>query len=358
MKKQKSSRPRLKKTLWIIGGMITALVVTAVVLLIRFDHYVDPWHKKVAEAGIQEKTAKVNSVQFNYAEGPDNGPALLLLNAQHMDWFSYSRVLPELSESFHVFAVDYPGHGKTTYPADYTMSANQIGGDLADFIETVIQEPAFVTGNSSGGLLTTWLAANKPELVKAVVLEDPPLFSAEYPRVQKTIANKSFALSHRFLEEGEDDLLMYWLESASDFFEKHAGKNALPVIKAAIATYRNANPGEAVEISFLPDTLRLMIRGFNYYDPHFGAAFYEGTWNEQFDHAEALQKIECPTLLIHANFEILEDGTLSGAMSQEDADQAISLIPNAQYLKVDAEHVVHLDKPEQFIQIVKDFFLN
>jgi pimeloyl-ACP methyl ester carboxylesterase len=59
------------------------------------------------------------------------------------------------------------------------MTAGQIGNDLVNFIETVIGEPVYVTGNSSGGLLTVWLAANRPDLVKAVVLEDPPLFSSE-----------------------------------------------------------------------------------------------------------------------------------------------------------------------------------
>lgn len=274
-----------------------------------------------------------------------------------MDWFSYSRVLPELSKSFHVFAVDYPGHGKTTYPDDYLLNVNQIGSDLATFIETVIKEPAFVSGNSSGGLLTTWLAANKPELVKAIVLEDPPLFSAEYPRIKNTISYRSFTNCYNFIEEEEDDFLLYWLESSSAFFEKNFGKNALPLIVSAIQIYRNENPGKAVEIGFLPDIVQLLIRGLNYYDPQFGTAFYDGSWNDQFDHAQALQKITCPTLLLHANYEILEDGVLNGAMDQDDADRVVSLIPNAEYMRIDSEHVVHLDKSDQFIQIIDDFFL-
>lgn len=52
------------------------------------------------------------------------------------------RVLPRLSRSFHVFAVDYPGHGDTVVPADYPMTAEQIGGDLGDFVETVVGGPA------------------------------------------------------------------------------------------------------------------------------------------------------------------------------------------------------------------------
>jgi pimeloyl-ACP methyl ester carboxylesterase len=47
----------------------------------------------------------------------------------------------------------------------------------------VIGEPVYVTGNSSGKLLAVWLAANRPDLVKAVVLEDPPLFSSDYPEI-------------------------------------------------------------------------------------------------------------------------------------------------------------------------------
>lgn len=357
MSHKNNSYSKLKKILSGIGAAIVVLMIPIIGKTALFDNYVDPWHKKIAKAGIAEKTAQVGQVNFNYAEGPDTGPALLLLNAQHMDWYSYSRVLPKLSTKFHVFAVDYPGHGKTTYPNDYPLNANQIGSDLANFIETVIKEPAFVTGNSSGGLLTTWLAANKPELVKAIVLEDPPLFSAEYPRVKETIAYRSFTTCHNFIEEGADDFLLYWLESNSAFFEKHVGKHALPMIESAVKNYRKANPGKAVEIGFLPDAVRLLIRGFNYYDPRFGAGFYDGSWNVGFDHAEALKKITCPTLLLQANFEILEDGELNGAMDQNEADRAVSLIPNCKYQRIDAAHVTHLDKPDQFIKIIEDFFL-
>jgi pimeloyl-ACP methyl ester carboxylesterase len=136
----------------------------------------DPWKARVAAAGCTAKIARIGDVDLGYAEGPDNGPPLLLLHAQHTDRHSYSRVLPALVKRFRVFAVDYPGHGTTVVPEGYPMSANRIGADLAAFIETTIANPAYVTGNSSGGLLTAWLAANRRDLVRAIVLEDPPLF--------------------------------------------------------------------------------------------------------------------------------------------------------------------------------------
>ncbi len=112
-----------------------------------------------------------------------------------MEWFSYSEVMPGLATSFHVFGVDYSGHGSTTYPDDYPMTANQVGCDSCD--------------------------------------------------------------------------------------------------------------------------------------ARFGAAFYDGSWDDGFDHAQALKKISCRVLLAHANFRYLEDG-LARAMSQEEADRAMSLLPNGE----------------------------
>ena len=358
MKKFLNKKPKI--FLFIIGVIFLILIIAIIVFIIYMKHYKNPADKTLAKAGIVEKNAQVGEVNFNYAEGPDNGPALLMLHAQTLDWYTYSEVLPELSTRFHVFAVDYPGHGKTTVPDNYTMSANQIGSDLADFIETVIREPAYVTGNSSGGLLTAWLAANEPDLVKAVVLEDPPLFSSEYPEIEKTVADKLFKASNNALLDSNYDgnFLDYWVKNGTEFFKTYTGGTASQkLIKFAVNSYRNANPGKPIEIAFLPITVQEMLRGLNYYDPHFGAAFYEGTWNEGFDHAEALQKIQCPTLLIQADFDYLEDGTLNGAMSQEMADRAVSLIKDCKYVKVEAGHVTNLEVPDQFINILENFFL-
>lgn len=308
------AHPKIRKAAIIISAVILIIAVLLAILYFIFIGYQDPYHDIVTEAGFMEKTALIGEVSFNYAEGPDKGPALLLLHAQHMDWYSYSRVLSELSESFHIFAVDYHGHGKTIAPVE-SMNVNQIGADLAAFISEVIGEPVYVSGNSSGGILTAWLAAEEPGLVKAIILEDPSLFSSEYPRVLDTVADKSFAICYDFVRQSEsEDFLLYWVDSCQDFFKNHVGFDVAPLLEWSVRAYRNANPGQAVEIMYLPEMVRLMMRGMNYYDPHFGAAFHDGSWNEGFDHADALIKIQCPALLLHANFEIQENGMLNGAI--------------------------------------------
>jgi pimeloyl-ACP methyl ester carboxylesterase len=53
----------------------------------------------------------------------------------------------------------------------------------------------------------------------------------------------------------------------------------------------------------------------------------------------------------------MEDGTLVGAIDQDEADRIVSLVPGAAYMRIDSGHVVHLDKPEIYIKILEDFFL-
>lgn len=357
-----AARPAWKKRA-LLGGVAAGLVAltasAAVAAILGGGSYVDPYHAKVAAAGYVQKTATVNRITLRYVEGPNNGPPLVLLHAQLLDWFSYSRVLPELAKSYHVYDVDYPGHGKTVTPADYPMTANRIGTDLGDFIAQQIGVPVFVTGNSSGGLLAAWLAANRPALIRAALLEDPPLFSAEYPRIKQTIADRAFKTSYTAAtRDHPDDFLLYWVHGNAKFFRKHVGPGTPFLLTQAVKAYRRSHPGAPVELGLVRnDTVRMLLRGLESYDPRFGAAFYDGSWNGGFDHGEALARIGCPVLLMQANYSILPDGTLDGAMSKADADRAMTLLKHGTYLKVDASHVVNLDAPDTFVAALNGFFL-
>lgn len=349
-------RRRWRTTVLTLCASTAAVAGLGALLYLRA--WTDPLHEQVDAAGYVAKTAQVHGVTFSYVEGPDNGPPLVLLHAQLLDWFSYARVLPALSRHFHVFDIDYPGHGKTVTPSGYPMTANRIGADLADFMDKKIGQPAFITGNSSGGLLAVWLAAHRPQQVRAVLLEDPPLFSSEYPRIKQTIAYRAFRTSHAAMTDHPDDFLLYWIDQNAPFFRKRVGPGTPFLLTQAVTLYRHANPGRPVEIGVLTnDTVRMLVRGLATYDPRFGAAFYDGSWNAGFDHADALARIPAPVLLLQAESSVLPDGTLMGAMSGAEARRATGLLQHGTYRKIDATHVVNLDKPVQFVAILEAFFL-
>lgn len=130
------------------------------------------------------------------------------------------------------------------------------------------------------------------------------------------------------------------------------------ILTHAVHACRKANPGKPVEIGLLrSDTVRRMVRGLDRYDPRFGAAFRDGRWNAGFDHVAALASIACPVLLMLANVATLPDGTLDGAVSDAEAQRARALLQHGRYLKVDAEHVVNLDKPALFAETLERFLL-
>jgi pimeloyl-ACP methyl ester carboxylesterase len=82
-----------------------------------------------------------------------------------------------LAERFYVFAVDLRGQGRSSWtPGRYTL--DNFGNDLVRFIDLVIGRPTYVSGLSSGGVLSVWLSAYaKAGQVIAAVYEDPPLFA-------------------------------------------------------------------------------------------------------------------------------------------------------------------------------------
>ncbi|MCR4951422.1 MAG: alpha/beta hydrolase [Solobacterium sp.] len=327
------------------------------VIVLFIALYRDPDHIRLKKAGYTEKDITVGDVRFHYAESADSDkPALLLLHGQLLDWFSYHRVLTDLAKQFHVYAVDCPGHGKTQCPDDYEMCAEQIGSSLARFIQEVISGPVTISGSDAGGLLAVWLASHRPQLVRAVILEDPPLFASEYPAVRSTAACRTFAVSAKAVEEDlEGDYLLFWHKHADSFFRNNTFPGARFLIRILITLARMLHWQDTVEIPFVSPLLREMVRGMDQYDPHFGKAFYEGTWNRDFDHADALCQITCPVLLMQADTSFLPDGTLNGAMSAENAQFALSRLQNARYVQIHARHVIHLEKPEEYLKHMHEF---
>ncbi|MEY2426486.1 MAG: hypothetical protein QOI61_2058 [Actinomycetota bacterium] len=78
-------------------------------------------------------------------------------------------------------AVDLRGHGESAPAADGDYSIAALAGDVAALIEELDIAPAVVVGHSLGGVVTTQLAASRPDLVAAAVLVDvaPMVIAAE-----------------------------------------------------------------------------------------------------------------------------------------------------------------------------------
>ena len=106
-----------------------------------------------------EHLVGLGEIEMNHVVvGDDSKPALLLVPGQTESWWGYEQALPLLAEHFQAFAVDLRGQGRSTRtPGRYTL--DNMGNDLVRFIDLVIGRPTFVSGLSSGGVLSAWLSA-------------------------------------------------------------------------------------------------------------------------------------------------------------------------------------------------------
>lgn len=72
-----------------------------------------------------------------------------------------------------MYALDAPGHGHSKVRSDEEYT-NQIARRAIDFIRE-FDQPVVLIGHSMGALQAMHMAGDAPELVRAIVLEDPPL---------------------------------------------------------------------------------------------------------------------------------------------------------------------------------------
>ncbi|NEW45699.1 alpha/beta fold hydrolase [Nocardia cyriacigeorgica] len=355
-----------------MGGKTKVIVATAAAVLgvsaiasagrSRIDRTVGAYYRdgmdEVRRAGFVEKQIDIGGHRTNYAEGPDNGMPLLLIHGQGSQWQDYMRVLPEISRRHHVYAIDVYGHGGSARlpAAEYTNV--RIGELVAQFLERVVGEPGIVSGHSSGGLIATWIAAYRPDLVHGVVLEDPPFFSSVMPRAAKTTGGDTALVTHNFLAQAQEvGFPRYFIENSRIL--SFLGPLARPIIAYA-KRYIDTHPGRPLEIFFMPPELNIFLRGIASYDPVFGAAWYDNAWYEGFDTRAALSAITAPTVLIHANFWYRRFGTyyskrgvLMAAMDDSDVAEATSLLgADTQVVEVESGHMVHFEKPELFTRTV------
>lgn len=83
-----------------------------------------------------------------------SGPVILLVHGTAASTHSWRDLLPALAEQFTVVAMDLPGHGFTSQPADRELWALPgMAAALAELIETLGLMPEFVVGHSAGAAI-------------------------------------------------------------------------------------------------------------------------------------------------------------------------------------------------------------
>ena len=351
----------LKKGMKLIGIIVCVVLVVGICIVSYFCyqnlHWWEKDMKKLTELGAVEKEVTLpNGNVINYGELPGEGPALLLIHGQMGSWEDYASVMPELHENWHIYAIDIYGHGESTHEEElYYLDTN--GNDMIWFIENVIKQKTVVSGHSNGALIAAYIAAYGGEMVKGVVLEDPPIFSTQGENWENSFAYlDTYKPLHDYISSEQTECWpAYYLRHC--YWGVLFMKDSMPGIANYAQRYSEKHPGEEVKIFFMPSSVTCVFHYVNQYDMMYGEHFYDLTWNNGIRHEQMLSDIEIPCIYLHAKEEVANNGIYLCAASREQAERAVALVgDNCRLIETDdSNHNIHGTHKQIYLDTVNSF---
>jgi non-heme chloroperoxidase len=122
------------------------------------------------------KVAAFNGIKLAYKQWSTNGKPLVFLHGMLESALSWDIVAPFFLANFKVYAIDLRGHGLSSKPETGFRWNEDFSNDVTSFIIKEIAEETILVGHSLGSMVAAAVAANHPEFVSALILEDPPAF--------------------------------------------------------------------------------------------------------------------------------------------------------------------------------------
>lgn len=277
-----------------------------------------------------EETFETGEVLLNIARGPANGPPLVLFHGVLRRWSDFAPLLPALTTRWQVFAVDFRGHGESRFATGNYLVTDYVR-DAVSVLRDLLSEPSFVYGHSLGAMVAAGAAAELPDRVRGLILEDPP-FETMGARIRDTMFHSQFVSYERVLDP---DLT--------------TGQLA-----AALAEIQIQVPGRAEPVRFgnLRDacTLRYMASCLSLIDHDVLTPIIEGRWLSGYEWETVLSAIQCPTLLLQA------DTAAGGMLIDDDARRATELMAECVLVKFpQIGHLIHGTAPTELLRYVLNF---
>lgn len=263
-----------------------------------------------------EHSFEAGPVSINYAaEGREDGRPIVFLHGVTNRWQTWLPTMTAFAADWRVYALDFRGHGRSgRVPGAYR--AVDYAADVIAFLRQRVGTPAVLVGHSLGAIVAISVAADAPESVRAIVLEDPPLGAFDDQDIADRPERSAFASMRELAASG------------------------LPR-EQIFATLAEREPGaDAAVIG--ARTLQL-----SQLDPDVLTAILQNRGREGYGLEARLRRISCPVLLQHGNLE------LGAAVDDRRVARARSLLANCtvDYF-ADAGHGIHNAQPFAFCRRV------
>ncbi len=245
-----------------------------------------------------------------------SGAPLVLLHGITGSGLCWGRTADALAQEYTVYALDLRGHGESDAPpSGYTYADN--AADVVELLRARGHANAIALGHSYGGRIGMTLAAQYPQIVSKLILEDPPLMDPPSDLSPAVLARERF----QWFE---------WLRN----LKTHSRAELVAYCRAESPRWSETECDAWAESKLQAS-------------PHLwgadGAAL-GGAWRA------TMQAIACPTLLVYG--DTARGGLIDAAL----ANEAVGLLKRGEAAYVqNAGHSIHRDECAAFNADVRAF---
>ena len=124
----------------------------------------------------QPRTTVVNGIELTSIE-QGTGKPVVFVHGSLADYRSWTFQMGDFGRSFRAIAYSRRRHWPNAWPEndDGVCSADVHANDLAGFIEALGIGPCHLVGSSYGAMIALTMTVKRPDLVRSLVLGEPPL---------------------------------------------------------------------------------------------------------------------------------------------------------------------------------------
>jgi pimeloyl-ACP methyl ester carboxylesterase len=277
---------------------------------------------------LHEYIFNTGKLALNYARTENhNAQPLLCLHGVTRSWQSFLPLIPTLALRWQVYALDQRGHGRSERAKSYF--AIDYVPDTVSLLRHEIKRPTVVYGHSLGAMVAIAVAAEATELVRAVILEDPP-FDTMGARI-KNYPLYPYFLAVESLAGNAMDITQLVEKLGAIEIDSPRGKIALRIVRDASA-------------------LRFTAKCLQQLDPAVMTPIVESQWLKDYDLQTTARRIKSPALVIQA------DADAGGMLTDEDADLLERMIADVTRVRVSGiGHQIHTAAPDAVLRIALGF---
>lgn len=278
-------------------------------------------------------TIRIDSTSLEYTEYGD-GESLILVHGSASDYRTWTNQFNDFSEHFHTIMYSRRYHWPNKkIPADADYPMPQQANDLAKLIQTLDASPVHLVGHSYGAFLCLLVAIKHPELVRSMVLAEPPVLTLFVSNTPKPIELLKLLFSRPRTASAIINLGIKGLNPAKKAARNGEMEKAMRVFGRTVLGpkfYKNLSESRREQIRANAIKAELLGSGFAPLKPN------------------DLRQIACPTLLVN--------GVQSPKVFHRFVDRLCELLPHTRRVQIPrASHNMHEDNPRAFNQEVLSF---